>query len=112
MHYPNTPLYSQLKKDNRLYYGGKWWLHNDFRFNNAPIIPVHMSRESLTEIAFKCRKKFNSRLSILYRSLDFKTNMRSPLRLMTFFAYNPLFRKEVYKKQGMVLGTKGKNKVI
>ncbi len=100
MPYPNTPLYNQLEQENRLYFDGKWWLHDDFRFNHAAIIPLHISRETLTEAAFMCRKKFNSRSSILYRCLDFKTNMRSPFRLMTFFAYNPLFRKEVYKKQG------------
>jgi radical SAM superfamily enzyme YgiQ (UPF0313 family) len=104
MPYPNTPLYCRLEQDNRLYFNGKWWLHDDFRFNNAAIMPMCMSGEELTEMAFIYRKKFNSRLSILYRCLDFKTNMRSPFRLMTFFAYNPLFRKEVYKKQDMILG--------
>jgi len=108
MPYPNTPLYSRLKQENRLYFDGKWWLHDDFRFNHAAIIPKHMSKEALTEIAFMCRKKFNSRLSILYRCLDFKTNMRSLYRLMIFFAYNPLFRKEVFKKQDMILGSAGK----
>lgn len=105
MPYPNTPLYRQLESENRLHFDGKWWLHNDFRFNHSPIMPRHITREALTEIGFECRKKFNSKWSIFYRSLDLKTNMRSPFRLLTFYAYNPLFRKEVYKKQGMILGT-------
>lgn len=105
MPYPNTPLYRQLEGENRLHFDGKWWLHDDFRFNHSPIYPLKLSREELTEIGFTCRKKFNSKWSIFYRSLDLKTNMRTPFKLMTYYAYNPLFRKEVFKKQGMILGT-------
>ncbi len=104
MPYPNTPLYRELRAQKRLKYDGKWWLHDDFRFNHAPFIPANMSAEMLTEIGFKCRKDFNSLKSIAYRALDFKTNMRTPYRLAVYLTYNPLFRKEVYKKQSMKLG--------
>lgn len=104
MPYPNTKLYSDLAEENRLLYDGNWWLHEDFRFNSAPYIPAQMTAQELTDLGFECRKSFNSLGSILYRSTDLKTNMRSLYRLATYFAYNPLFRKEVYKKQNMRLG--------
>jgi radical SAM superfamily enzyme YgiQ (UPF0313 family) len=104
MPYPNTQLYEDLAKEGRLLYNGKWWLHDDFRFNHAPYKPVGLTSEELTEVGFYCRKSFNSLGSILYRATDFKTNMRTPYKLATYLIYNPLFRKEVFKKQSMQLG--------
>lgn len=104
MPYPSTGLYNKLKSENRLLYGGEWWIHDDFRFNHAPYIPKNMTADQLTEIGFKCRKEFNSPKSIFLRALDLKTNMRNIYRFAVYMAYNPLFRKEVYKKQGMILG--------
>lgn len=104
MPYPNTQLYEDMAKDDRLLYDGKWWLHDDFRFNHAPYRPYGLTSEELTEVGFYCRKSFNTIGSILYRATDFKTNMRTPYKLATYLIYNPLFRKEVYKKQSMQLG--------
>jgi len=106
MPYPNTPLYEQLQAERRLLYDEKWWLHDKYRFNHASFVPKHMTPAELTEVAFYCRKKFNSPLSIVRRMFDFKTNMRTPKKLITYLLYNPLFRKEVYKKQDMQFGLK------
>jgi radical SAM superfamily enzyme YgiQ (UPF0313 family) len=104
MPYPNTQLYEDLAKENRLLYDGKWWLHDDFRFNHAPYKPLGLTSDDLTDVGFYCRKSFNSIASIMYRATDFKTNMRTPYKLATYLIYNPLFRKEVFKKQSMQLG--------
>ena len=40
----------------------------------------------------------------MWRMFDFKTNMRSPTRLGVYLGYNPVFRKEVFKKHGMRFG--------
>ena len=85
-------------------FDGKWWLHPDYRFNHAAFHPKHMSAEELTYWSFHARRAFNSPGSIFYRMFDFKTNLRNPLRLGVYLAYNPLFRKEVFKKQGLKLG--------
>lgn len=106
MPYPGTPLYNRLDRENRLLYNKKWWLSGDFRFNHAPFIPRLMSPDELTEAGFGARRKFNSMGSILKRSFDRRTHMKSLFKLFTYFQYNPLFRKEVYKKQGMKLGVK------
>jgi len=104
MPYPGTPLYSKLHTSDRLLYDGKWWLHPDYSFNHAAFTPALMSHDELTEVCFYARSKFNSIPSIFKRAFDFKTNMRSPYRLGLYLAYNPLFRKETFKKQGMKFG--------
>jgi radical SAM superfamily enzyme YgiQ (UPF0313 family) len=107
MPYPNTPLYRTLEAEGRLLYGGKWWLHPEYRFNYAAFRPKRMSPEELTDACFHARSQFNSIRSIVRRAFDFKTNMRSPYRLGVYLRYNPLFRKEVFKKQGMWFGLYG-----
>ncbi len=110
MPYPNTPLYEKLEREGRLLYDGKWWLHEDYRFNYASIIPKNMPPEELTEVSFDCRRRFNSPLSIFKRALEPRTNMRNPYRFATYLIYNPLFRKEVFKKQGMRFGLRSGSK--
>lgn len=106
MPYPNTPLYEKMKREGRLLYGGKWWLDKNYRFNYCSIVPKNMTPDELTEISFDCRRRFNSPMSIFTRAFEPRTNMRTPYKLMTYLIYNPLFRKEVFKKQGMKFGLK------
>jgi len=104
MPYPGTPFYEKLASGDRLLYDGKWWLHSEYRFNHAAYRPELISPANLTELGFQCRKTFNSPLSIVKRATDLKTNMRSILKLGIYALYAPLFRREVFKKQGMRLG--------
>ncbi|MCL1838904.1 MAG: B12-binding domain-containing radical SAM protein, partial [Propionibacteriaceae bacterium] len=39
MPYPKTALYKQLEAEGRLLYNGRWWLHDDYRFNHAAFVP-------------------------------------------------------------------------
>lgn len=112
MPYPGTPLYRQMEQEGRLLYGGKWWLSEEYRFNYASIVPRNMSPGELTEISFDCRKRFNSVGSIVKRALEPRTNLRTPYRFLTYLIYNPLFRKEVFKKQGMRFGMKDANDTL
>lgn len=102
--YPGTPLYRKLEAEKRLLFDGKWWLHPEYRFNHAAFKPAHMSAENLTEMAYHVRRTFNSPASIVQRAFDFKTNMRNLYRFGVYAVYNPLFRKETLKKQGLRLG--------
>jgi len=104
MPYPDTQFYKFLESEGRLLYDGKWWIHPEYKFNYASFIPMNMSPDRLTEISFDCRKDFNSLTSIISRAFDFKTNMRNLTRLGVYLAYNPVFRKEVFKKQGLKFG--------
>lgn len=104
MPYPNTPLYDRLRAEGRLLYDGKWWLHPEYRFNHAAFRPALMTPEELTEACFRLRSKFNRISSLVWRFMDLKTNMRTARRMATFWRFNPVFRKEVFKKQGMRFG--------
>jgi radical SAM superfamily enzyme YgiQ (UPF0313 family) len=104
MPYPNTPLYHQLQKQNRHLFDGKWWLHPEYRFNQAAFVPKRMTPEELTIACHEARKAYNSIPALLKRFSDVKTHLRSLWKVGTYWKYNAIFRKEVYKKHGMRFG--------
>jgi radical SAM superfamily enzyme YgiQ (UPF0313 family) len=106
MPYPNTPLYRKLEQEGRLLYNGKWWLHPDYRFNQAAFVPEKMTADELTEVCHEARKQFNSMGSLLYRFSDVKTNLRTLWSVAAYWKYTLLFRKEVYQKHRMRFGLK------
>ncbi|MFY9259374.1 MAG: radical SAM protein [Gallionella sp.] len=106
MPYPNTPLYRKLESEGRLLYDGKWWLHPDYRFNQAAFVPSRMSTDELTEVCHEARKRFNSLPALLHRFSDMKTNMRTLWSVVSYWKYTMLFRNEVYQKHRMRFGLK------
>ena len=104
MPYPGTPLYARLLEEGRLLYDGRWWLHPDYRFNGAAFRPARMTADELTETAWQCRRRWNSLGSIVGRAIDRDTNMHSLTRFALYCIYNPLFRRESLKRQGLLLG--------
>lgn len=104
MPYPNTPLYRKLEQESRLLYDGKWWLHPEYRFNQAAFIPGKMTAEELTDACHAARKNYNSIPSLIYRFSDMKTNLRTLWSVAAYWKYTMLFRSEVYKKHGMRFG--------
>jgi hypothetical protein len=58
----------------------------------------------LTEVGWQCRRRWNSLGSIVHRAFDRATNMSSPTRLGLYVLYNPLYRREAFKRQGLRLG--------
>ncbi len=104
MPYAGTPLYDRLAEEGRLLYDGRWWLHPDYRFNSAAFRPAGMSADELTEAAWQCRRRWNSLGSIVRRAIDPATNLSSPTRFALYLLYNPLFRRESLKRQGLLLG--------
>jgi radical SAM superfamily enzyme YgiQ (UPF0313 family) len=102
--YPNTALYQDLACENRLLYDGRWWLHDDYRFNKAAFVPKNMTAAELTEIGRAARREFNSLPSLLRRASHVKTNLRSLRKLGMFAYYSLLFRREVKKKEGLIFG--------
>ncbi len=104
MPYPGTPLYARLQAEGRLLYDGRWWLHPDYRFNGAAFRPARMTADQLTEATWACRRRWNSAGSIVRRAFDPRTNMASLFRFALYCAYNPLYRREAWKRQGLRLG--------
>ena len=106
MPYPSTPFYERLKAEGRLLYDGRWWLHPDFRFNYAAFRPARMTADELTEAAWACRRRWSCAASIVQRALDPQTHLASLSRFIVYCAYNPLYRREAFKRQAMRLGTR------
>lgn len=104
MPYPNTPFYNKLKAEGRLLYDGQWWLHPEYHFYQAAFRPAQMTADELTAIGFELRTRFNSTANVMRRFFDRRTNMGSLYRMAVYWMYNPLFRREVYRKMGMNLG--------
>lgn len=107
MPYPGTPLYARLAEEGRLLYGGRWWLHDDYRFGAAAHRPRLMAPDELAEAALEARLTHSSAAQIVRRATDRKTNSKDLWSLLTYAAYNPLFRDEMLKKHGMTLGYRG-----
>ncbi|MFZ5952933.1 MAG: B12-binding domain-containing radical SAM protein [Candidatus Rifleibacteriota bacterium] len=101
--YPGTPLYDEMKAADRLLFD-KWWLDDRYHFGDCVFKPARMTPDELTEACFWARRRFNHPVNIFRRALDFKTNAKDLWSLATYFTYNPLFRRELFKKHGMVLG--------
>ena len=106
MPYPGTPLYDRLKAEGRLLYDGQWWLHPEYRFNDAAYVPTQMTAEELTNACHTARKRYNSIPGLLHRFADLKTNMRTLQRILLYWRYTTIFRSEVYRKHGMRFGLK------
>jgi radical SAM superfamily enzyme YgiQ (UPF0313 family) len=104
MPYPNTPLYRRLEAEGRLLYDGRWWLHPEYRFNHAAFRPARMTADQLTEAAWACRRRWNGPASIVRRALDPRTNLSSAYRFALYCLYNPIYRRESFKRQGLRLG--------
>jgi len=106
MPYPGTPLYRKLAAAGRLLYDGRWWLHPDYRFNQAAFVPTRMTAAALTEACHAARRRYNGFSGLARRFSDWRTNLRTVARALSYWRYALLFRREVYKKHGMRFGLK------
>jgi len=91
--YPGTEIYNQFEREDRLLFGGKWWLHPDYRYNVAAFTPVGMTPEELGRLVVEANQKFYSAASIGHRLWDRKTNMKSLLSAAFYFRYNWIMRR-------------------
>lgn len=104
MPYPGTALYRKLQVENRLLYGGRWWLHPDYRFNHAAFEPANMTPDELTRACWECKDRWSKPGTIFRRVWDFKTHLSSPVRLALFLAFNRTVAREIRRKQSMFFG--------
>ena len=91
--YPGTALYRQLETEQRLLLDGKWWLHGDYRYNQAAFIPRHFTPEELSREVVQANKEFFTWNSIMKRALDRKTNLRSLQKFLIYAQFNLIMRK-------------------
>ena len=100
---PGTGLYERLKSENRLTHE-KWWIDPEFYYGKTKFFQKNMSTEELEKQCFSAKKKFNSYFSIIYRALDFKSNLGSWQNALIYILGNMTNRREIFKKQGKSLG--------
>jgi radical SAM superfamily enzyme YgiQ (UPF0313 family) len=100
---PGTPLYNRLEQEGRLQYE-KWWTDETFYYGKTMFKPAGISPDDLEVQCFDAKKRFNSLKSIFYRATNISANMYGPLNAAYFIMTNFTNRREVYKKQGKILG--------
>lgn len=99
---PGSGLYKRLQEENRLL-SPTWWLDPNYRYGDPIFVPGSMTPEALAEGCFEAKRKFYSWSSIAKRVVDSDTRFSLFSRSMTTIA-NLISRREVYRKQGRLLG--------
>lgn len=98
--FPGTPLYERLKLENRLRFDS-WWLDPNYRYNELPFTPKHMTPEDVTLGCINARRRFYGWPSILKRSMG---NRGDWFMYRNYFPINALHRNEVSLRNGYPLG--------
>jgi radical SAM superfamily enzyme YgiQ (UPF0313 family) len=101
--FPGTPLYRRLAAQNRLL-SPHWWLEPGGQFGDVVFQPAHMTPSQLAGLCESHRRRFYSLSSVARRGLDFKANVRTPLKALIFLGQNLLHRREVVRRQGLPFG--------
>lgn len=99
---PGSGLYRRLEEEKRLL-SPRWWLDPAYHYGDPIFTPGAMTPEALTEGCFEAKRKFYAWSSIATRVLDSDTRFSWFGSTMTTIA-NLISRREVYRKQGRLLG--------
>lgn len=100
---PGSALYDRLATEGRLL-RPRWWLDPDFRYGDPIFVPARMSAEALGTGCFDAKRDFYRWTSIARRVLNPERGLNGFSTAMSAIA-NLISRREVYRKQGRVLGT-------
>lgn len=103
---PGTALYQRIQAEGRLLFD-RWWLAPGYRWGQSVYRPRNMTPEQLSEGCFRARRTFNSYSSMLRRAIGWRTHGRHPRNLGPFMLGNIIMRREIYRKHGLVLGSRG-----
>lgn len=99
---PGTGVYERLRSEGRLRYK-KWWLSDKYRYGETAFLPKNMPPEELQAGCLKMRTDFYSIGCILKRLFSNRANF-IPINFLVFVLTNFISRKEIHKKQGVLLG--------
>ena len=100
---PGSGLYRRLQQERRLL-SPEWWLDPGYRYGDPIFVPRAMSPETLAEECFEAKRRFYAWSSIARRVFAGDMRFSCFSTLMTAAA-NLISRREVYRKQGRLLGT-------
>jgi radical SAM superfamily enzyme YgiQ (UPF0313 family) len=99
---PDTFLYNRLREENRLL-SPRWWLDPNYRYGDPIFVPASMTAEQLAEGCFEAKRQFYAWSSIA-RRLVMTDKPFSPISDGMVFTANLISRREVFNKQGRLLG--------
>lgn len=105
--FPGTPLYNKLEVEGRLRFK-KWWLDDDYRYNDLPFIPKQLEPQEVTRLCVQSRQKFYSLSSIIKRALA-RPNCNDGFMLRNYFPINLMHRRDVGSRNGFPLGDESWN---
>lgn len=100
--FPNTPLYSRLKEENRLIYD-KWWLADGYNYGELAFEPKLVSAEKMSSLCRDARKEFSSAKTVLSRGFA-SLGRTSPLLWGLFWGMNLRIGGEVDQKMNVPIG--------
>lgn len=101
--YPSTPLYQRLISDSKMLYP-KWWIDSEYKYGTPAFVPKKMSGLSLLSSCWTARKDFYSYQNILRRYVFSKYLFKEPVIWSMNLIAGLASRKEIYQKQGRLLG--------
>jgi radical SAM superfamily enzyme YgiQ (UPF0313 family) len=104
---PGSSLYARLRQENRLL-SPRWWMDANYRYGDPIFVPHGMSAEVLAEECFAAKRNFYAWSSMAKRLLDGRRPF-SWFGLTTATSANFISRREVYRKQGRLLGGQDEN---
>jgi radical SAM superfamily enzyme YgiQ (UPF0313 family) len=99
---PGSLLYERLRDEHRLL-SPHWWIDPQYRYGDPIFIPRGMPADTLAQACFEAKKQFYVWSSITRRVL-LGDQPFSWFNLLTASTANLISRREVYRKQGRVLG--------
>lgn len=102
---PGTELYRRLQQENRLLYEGNWWLHPQYRFGHGVFKPRNMNALELKESVLCCRVDYYRYSARVKRLWMLRTVLQTPGKLSAYHKYTRLLREDVFRQQGMALGS-------
>lgn len=100
---PGTCLYARLEEEGRLL-SPRWWLDPEYRYGDPIFAPRLLTSEQLAVGCFEAKRDFYAWSSIARRVLDSDQRFSWFTSGVTTIA-NLISRREVYRKQGRLLGT-------
>lgn len=99
---PGSSLYKRLQAEGRLL-SPEWWLDPNYHYGDPIFVPRSMTPEELALGCFEAKKRFYSWSSIAKRVFNGDRGLSVFGTAMTSIA-NVISRREVYQKQGRLLG--------
>lgn len=99
---PDTALYARLEAQNKLIHP-KWWMEKGYRYGDTVFYPENMTPEELAEGCKRARYEFNTYRNIFGRLFGNRVHLNL-FNAIVFLVLNIICRKEIYRKQGRVLG--------